>query len=1319
MSLSNIGEIAKIAEKINAELVSSTGAANKALGKALVGKDASEIVKALASLNYGDESIASVLKAAGIATDVATDSIRKFGNEGAKAGKKIGNAFSGVKELGKKGLSKLFGFIVNPSNWATIGVAATVGAVAIAGYVNSFDYLNKKAEESQAVYEKTASELQQMNDEFAENSEKLTELNTIKAPTLAEQSEIAKLQAANDLLEAQIGLKEKLLESDKKEAAKDANDALTKSFLGADNFIESVAKKKNSLDLMKSNLEASTKLLKGMDPNSAEYDNELTWMNALKRSIEESEIELAEDKLKLFGLYDQLLGDEESYKGTINSIKELFPEIDKSSSDLSERIQYIKESFYNSLSDDGINGNLKNQLSNEFSNWIDGLSEEDQRLVYEIYCDADTAKYSLEDWKNALTDAKEASFDNISDINKSIQSAITDNTELVSGISSIREIINAQTTGTSLSAESFNSSELKEYASALEYVNGALQLNAEKVNGIIKSKAKEQIAINDSNKALAQAKYLENAARIEELRQDLLDSSKYKTQAHVKAIESSIASLEAQNDTLLDSCKSYELMSASLREATSAYQHWINAQNSAQSGDMFDGTIDAINRIDDTINDRASEYYGRVGRSDYKAALDLIIPDHIDSDDQAAVQKYLEDISGYFTYDGQGNRAGLNIEQFCKRAVEEGLMVLNDAGTDYEIAGGKTMEDFASGLGLALPLVQAMFGEMQEFGGVFDWSDEVEKTIGDLAVSAVEAREILRGIEGNENLEIVLDVNDIEDGQEKIDALNGTIDQMQGIIELSTDPTEISAAEDIIRHCIAQKQLLCQPDIMKVDTTMVDGQLGSAIAKIQEFVAIQNQIELQTELGVDTTAAKESLANVANEISAINPNILAELNVDTTSLETIESSIRTLEIPAIINAGVKEDAIIGHSGESTQKVKVIYTKDSSEVDGYVPSDHNPTVTYRLVSTAVDSYDPKNLDRDVTYHIKTKGFVGSLFGGGHDVNGTAHASGTACAGGNWGKAVGGKTLVGELGREIVVDPHTGRWYTVGDFGAEFRDIPRGAIVFNHKQSDSLLKNGYVAGRASALVGGTAMVGGGISVNAVSASKYSGGYTPYQSSAKSSNSKNSKDAETDSFDWIEVAIKRIEDAVKRLTSAATSAYKSLKSKLGFTVDQIALVNEELELQEKAYTRYMEQANSVGLSSDLAKLVQTGAVDISEYDKETQELIKDYQNWYEKANECSNAIEDLHENLAELYEDNFNNIQEDFDNQLELLEHLTNSYENQLDVLEAKGYMESAEYYEALQDVERKKIEVLNNELTALEKSFSDAMNSGEIEEGSDAW
>ena len=67
--------------------------------------------------------------------------------------------------------------------------------------------------------------------------------------------------------------------------------------------------------------------------------------------------------------------------------------------------------------------------------------------------------------------------------------------------------------------------------------------------------------------------------------------------------------------------------------------------------------------------------------------------------------------------------------------------------------------------------------------------------------------------------------------------------------------------------------------------------------------------------------------------------------------------------------------------------------------------------------------------------------------------------------------GGPTLVGEEGREIVVDPETNRWYTVGDHGAEFKNLPRGALVFNAAQTRALLNNGHVSSRA-----GNAMVSG---------------------------------------------------------------------------------------------------------------------------------------------------------------------------------------------------------------------------------------------------
>ena len=88
-------------------------------------------------------------------------------------------------------------------------------------------------------------------------------------------------------------------------------------------------------------------------------------------------------------------------------------------------------------------------------------------------------------------------------------------------------------------------------------------------------------------------------------------------------------------------------------------------------------------------------------------------------------------------------------------------------------------------------------------------------------------------------------------------------------------------------------------------------------------------------------------------------------------------------------------------------------------------------------------------------------------------GTANVSGTAYAGGNWSaksKGANGVALTGELGTEIVVDSKTGRWHTVGDNGAEFAQIKPNDIVFNHKQTEALLKNGKINSRGKAYASG---------------------------------------------------------------------------------------------------------------------------------------------------------------------------------------------------------------------------------------------------------
>lgn len=88
--------------------------------------------------------------------------------------------------------------------------------------------------------------------------------------------------------------------------------------------------------------------------------------------------------------------------------------------------------------------------------------------------------------------------------------------------------------------------------------------------------------------------------------------------------------------------------------------------------------------------------------------------------------------------------------------------------------------------------------------------------------------------------------------------------------------------------------------------------------------------------------------------------------------------------------------------------------------------------------------------------------------------TALAKGTGSA-----LASGRRTLMGELGPELVVS--NGRYFTVGNNGAEFVDLPDDAIVFNHLQTKKLLGSGGMVGTGEPITNerkATALAGGNI-------------------------------------------------------------------------------------------------------------------------------------------------------------------------------------------------------------------------------------------------
>lgn len=114
---------------------------------------------------------------------------------------------------------------------------------------------------------------------------------------------------------------------------------------------------------------------------------------------------------------------------------------------------------------------------------------------------------------------------------------------------------------------------------------------------------------------------------------------------------------------------------------------------------------------------------------------------------------------------------------------------------------------------------------------------------------------------------------------------------------------------------------------------------------------------------------------------------------------------------------------------------------------------------------------ENLDAIKTLigEISTMDLSGLSAIGGIKIVGGAGVDGTAFASGTLGKVSdNGVALGGELGREMVV--RNGRFFTVGDNGAELFHHKKGDIIFNHKQTQDILKNGHTNSRGKAFAGG---------------------------------------------------------------------------------------------------------------------------------------------------------------------------------------------------------------------------------------------------------
>lgn len=422
--------------------------------------------------------------------------------------------------------------------------------------------------------------------------------------------------------------------------------------------------------------------------------------------------------------------------------------------------------------------------------------------------------------------------------------------------------------------------------------------------------------------------------------------------------------------------------------------------------------------------------------------------------------------------------------------------------------------------------------------------------------------------------------------------------------------------------------------------------------------------------------------------------------------------------------------VTGYTPED-KKALAKYIVDGGDPANYQPPSKTQNVKAKLDSSEPDDYQPKDKKFTVKAILQKVGdWWDTLLSGGSKrsvVNGTANVDGTAFINGTTGRAFkrgdwsikdSGTALVGELGAETLV--RDGRYYTIGDTGAEFIRYKKGDIIFNHKQTEELFKNGKVdsgGGRGEALVSGTAFskgTGGGEEATTITVGVNKNTGASYTKSA------DSEDDFEETIDWIETAIDRIERAIDHLDTKANSTYRSWSERNSNLTKQISKVGDEIALQQSAYEEYMAAAAGTGLSSSYAEKVRNGKIDIETIKDETlKEKIEDYQKYYEKALDCKDAIEELKETEASLYAQRVENASKEYDGILGVIEHEKNMLDEYISQSEAQGWLVSANYYNALASNEQKTIAQLEKKKASMLDELQAAMESGTIAVKSESW
>lgn len=1320
----------------------------------------SKIKAALAQQGLNDAQIAGVLSAMGLTT--------------ANVG--LGTSFKLLAANIWKSIKAMLAYIAtNPWTWVAIG--ATAAIIVIAKLTKTHQEYVKELKETSDEISDVKTNLSSLEDELKSVSNRIDELNSKDKLSFTEKEELKNLKAQNAELERSIRIEEQKEKRLQKKAAKNLNDAVKTDY--------SINGKSTVYKDSDGNYVSQTVAVDQSANNYAPGNEKLNdgYSKETVSSIQAKIIEYERTQKELEKAKDELekLGDEAEDKEVKNAqakVDRLQRSADSAYDAISNTMDKFNEDY---LSQDGVEWQYGNP--DELEDWQKQMNA-NLKIIYDAQ------------------DKLAIGADNTGKAIKSAFSRVTLQTEFQDELKEIQDTVGITGEKLKEMYEADNSTDntgMKALIQSLMDCGVIANASAEELQKVVDLSLELGGSASDAataNKKLARSqKMLQYSRLYKELHKytDALRDGRRRSGELSAQDKKSVQTIREKMAALSEEISKYDILGDQMNEAKEAFTDFENAKKSSEenpeyidtAGEMFQAVIDGFHSAE-------------MGSETFKAAFKGLIPESVYKDLDTLEERYTaageyikNTISRYFKieYDDDGvvksvETTTKNIETFIEDAKEKGLMSFSDGvwtveETDFKKFADKMgiTESMLVAIGTQMDNIDAdwIMGDNSSFFDSFDMGTEANiykttKALTDLdqqfidgKVSVDEYTQKYQELQDklSENKENAInDIINYDNATKKVDELQNSLKAATDKLnELKNNPeaTEDQIAEAAknaneiatnLQTALQNKSALEKPSQVLVEFAVAN--IEDEKAKIvAELGTIDASIKLTT---TDKDGKEQINSNIIKQLDDGTYEINVDANISEESKAKVQSYVDLLNKEAQINSYVEGDQ---GAKESADDLKKTY-EDLSQVIKDLPS---PKINTSLAQSAVntlkktvdnlkDSFD--DLPTEVTTTIttvnrtvnetverKSTGFkwIDKILGIG-GLNGNAHFDGAANASGTLGAEKTETSLVGELGPELRVRGN--RWEMLGENGAEFADVQKGDIIFNHKQTEELLKNGHISSRGKAFVSGTAYAGtSGTIFTRYTTEKDYGGKVPdwyghadllYDAASSVSDAADDiSDAADDFeevFDWFEVLLEEIEDNISLMNAKLENAV-GISAKKGIYSEIIN--TEQFKLQElyEGIKLYSDYANKLlaKVPDQYKEMAKNGAVAITDFlgeaNEEVVESINNYREWAKKVTDLNQQLEETKKAIADTHVEIQNMLKDEYDNRISLITSVNDRIQDTIDLLDEEGKRSSAVMYEEMIKNSTKQLSELQNKRAEMQRALDEAVSSGDVARESSQW